>query len=293
MLFKLDAVAKAFPRFALGPLSLQIQPGCVHGFAGPNGSGKTTTLKILMGLVRPDSGRLLIGDHTIDRRSGDWKHDLGYVPEEQHFYEGWTGARNLELHARLRRNWCMDRAEKLAKRLDLDLGQRARNLSRGNRVKLALVTALAYQPRLLVLDEPTSGLDPITRNEVLELLLEHASSDAGSVLFSTHIIPDMARIADMVTFIKEGHLIRSGAPADITESWRKVRFSFAFEKIELPGLVEHKVEGHMHLVVTSQIEAAKKILNELGALVRDINRISLDEAAVYILKGERGDHCSN
>lgn len=283
---RLDSVGKSYPTFSLGPISLTLEPGCILGFVGPNGAGKTTTLKIIMGLVRSDSGTIRILDEEIDRRQGSWKSEVGYVAEDNAFYEGWKGSQILEVHARFHRNWCMDRAEKLAKRLELNLEKRARQLSRGNRIKLALVRALAHQPRFLILDEPTSGLDPVTRNEVLEILLEYASSGERSVLFSTHIIPDIARISDLVTFIKNGRITKSGTPFDITESWRKIRFSFPFDKIDLPGVVSHKVEDHLHLVVTTEFEQARKSLEKAGAMIRDINRLSLDEAAVYILKGD-------
>ena len=285
LLLQIEAATKSFPGFALGPLSLELEPGMVLGFAGPNGAGKTTTLKMIMGLLQPDSGELHFLDSSIDRRLGAWKNEIGYVAEDQVFYEGWNGSQNLEFQARLHGGWCMDRAEGLAKRLDLDLAKQARNLSRGNRVKLALVSALSYQPRLLLLDEPTSGLDPITRTEVLDLLLEYTSCGERSVLFSTHIIPDLARIADIVTFINDGLIIRSGAPADITETWRKIRFRFPFKEIDLPGVVMHKVDGDVHLVVTSELQESKKKLEGLGAMIGDSHPISLEEAAVYILKG--------
>jgi len=293
VLLQLDAVSKSYAHFGLGPISLGIEPGTVLGFAGPNGAGKTTTLNIIMGIVRPDAGRVSILDKPVSRKEGAWKQDVGYIGDNQYFYERWSGYRNLELHARLRPEWCMDRAEAIAGRLDLDLEKPAAELSRGNRMKLALICGLAYNPSLLVLDEPTSGLDPVTRSEVLDLLLEYASTGERSVLFSTHIIPDIARVADRVTFIRNGKLIRTDSPANITETWRKIRFSYAFSEIELPGLVSHRVDGQTHLVVTNQQEQVVKILEKSGALIRDITPISLEEAAVFILKREEGMSCSN
>lgn len=288
---QLDTLAKSFPAFKLGPLSLELEQGCILGFAGPNGAGKTTTLKMIMGLIRPESGTIKIRGQRVDRQNGLWKNEIGYLAQDHVFYEGWKGSKILEFHARFRPNWCMSRAETIAKRLDLDLDKPARLLSRGNRIKLALVTIMAYQPRLLLLDEPTSGLDPVTRNEVLEMLLEYASAGEHSVLFSTHIISDMAKIADRVTFLKNGQIIGDGSPFDITEGWRKIRFRFPFEKMDLAGVVSHKSDGNMHLVITSEHQKTMAQLKEAGAFIQDIHRTSLEEASVFILKGEMP--CSN
>lgn len=286
MLMQLKSVTKTYPSFSLGPIDLNLEPGYVHGFVGPNGAGKTTTLKIMMGLLRRDSGSIRIQEKDVDLQEGSWKQDLGYVGEDQVFFESWRGSRILELYARMRSRFCMTRAETLAKRLNLDLNKRAKNLSKGNRVKLGLVANLAHQPTLLILDEPTSGLDPLARNEVLDIIHEVASDEHRAVLFSTHIMPDLARMADTVSFIKEGQIIRTGAPADITGPYRKIRFRFPFDKIDLPGIISHQVDGHNHLIVTSAYDQAKPILTQAGAMIGEATRISLDEAALYILRGD-------
>ncbi|MDJ0836999.1 MAG: ABC transporter ATP-binding protein [Acidobacteriota bacterium] len=286
MLLHCDQIAKSYSDFQLGPFSLEIEPGLVNGFAGPNGAGKSTTLKILMGLLRPDSGEVRFMGKPIQRNDQSWKAHIGFVGEQQCFFDGWSVYRNLEFQARVQPRWSMERAETIAKRLELDGRKKAKNLSRGNRVKLALTCALAHKPRLLILDEPTSGLDPITRAEVLDLLREHVADGECSVLFSTHIIPDLARVADNLTLIREGRIIQSGATDSLTETWRRISFRFPFNTIELPGVVDHQIEDGRHLVVTSNWEEAKSILDRKGALVREITRVSLDEAAVYALKGK-------
>ena len=285
MLLECDQIAKHYDRFQLGPVSLDMAPGMITGFAGPNGAGKSTTLKILMGLLQPDEGEVRFQGKVVNRHDNSWKADVGFVGEQQCFHDGWSVARNLKFHARIQPNWCMDRAEAIAKRLELDPLKKTKTLSRGNRVKLALTCALAHNPKLLILDEPTSGLDPLTRSEVLDLLREHVSDSQRSVLFSTHIIPDLARVADNLTLIQNGRIILSGAPETLTDSWRRICFRFPFNGIELPGVVEHQEEGGRHLVVTNAWEEAKRVLDQKGALVQDITRVSLDEAAVFALKG--------
>ena len=246
---RLSGLVKRFPGFQLGPLDLTLEPGTVLALVGPNGAGKTTTLNCMAGLMVPDEGGTEVyGAHVHPART-EYRCDVGYVGEENGFFQRWTAGRNLEYMAQLLPGWSRDRANRLADRIALPLGTPVNKLSRGNRTKLALVAALGHGPRLLLLDEPTAGLDPVVRAEVLDVLWEITEDGEHAVLYSTHVLSDINRLAD-----------------------------------ELVGVVEHRRVRTEHQVITRDAEATIQRLTELGAEAVEVSRMSVDEIAVQILK---------
>ena len=191
---------------ALDGLDLTIEPGEILGYLGPNGAGKTTTLRLLMGLLRPTTGRAEVCGFDAWRQSVEVRRLVGYVSGEPAMYGRMTGREHVEYLSRLRGEAPYPRAAALAEQLDLDLRRRARELSKGNRQKLALVLALMAGPPLLVLDEPSGGLDPLAQQEVHSLLREHADG-GGAVLLSSHVLSEVQRVADRVGVLRSGRLI--------------------------------------------------------------------------------------
>ena len=285
--FEYKNVIKIFPDFTLGPIDLELEPGTVLGFVGPNGSGKTTTIQCLVGLLRADSGEMRIYGKKNDLNKPDWKIDIGYVGDVQVFYERWSGRKNLEFLSQFYPQWSMSRAEELAKRFQLPLDKRAKDLSTGNRVKLSLVAALAHSPRLLLLDEPTVGIDPVVRTEVLDVLFEILETGDRAILYATHILPEISRLADELAFIDNGKVWLRTPKDDLTERWRKISFQLSGEKSHIASVVSHKREGRENQVITSDFDVTLKHLNELGAENIQEYRMSIDEIAVQILKGGR------
>ena len=217
--FKYTNVRKRFPDFMLGPLHLDLEPGTVLGFVGPNGSGKTTTMQCLVGLLRPDEGEIEVFGRRNDLNHPEWKQDIGYVGDIQVFYERWSGMRNLQFISQFYPNWSFKRVEDLARRLRLPLDKQAKSLSTGNRVKLSLVAALAHSPRLLMLDEPTTGLDPVVRTELLDVLFEILESGDRAIFYATHILPEISRLADELAFIESGSVWLRTPKEDLLERW--------------------------------------------------------------------------
>lgn len=283
--FQYKNVIKTFPEFKLGPLNLDLEAGTVLGFIGPNGSGKTTTIQCLVGLLRADSGEMRIFGRSNDLNKPEWKLDIGYVGDIQVFYERWTGQRNLDFLSQFYPNWSEKRASELAKRFNLPLNKRAKDLSTGNRVKLSLVAALAHSPRLLLLDEPTSGIDPVVRTEVLDVLFEILETGERAIFYATHILPEISRLADELAFIDNGKVWLRTPKEDLTEKWRKITFLLAGNDIELKSIVYHHREGPNHQIVSTDFEATLQNLHELGAQIIQENHMTIEEIAVEILKG--------
>lgn len=279
------SLTKLFRDFTLGPLELDLEPGTVLGLVGPNGAGKTTFLQCLVGLLRADAGETRVFGRPNDLDRPAWKLDIGYVGDLQVFWERWTAARNLEFVAQFYPDWSQERAAELAGRLRLPLEKRAKDLSTGNRVKLSLVMALARSPRLLLLDEPTSGMDPVVRAELLEVLFETLETGDRAILYATHILSEISRLADDLAFLDEGRLRLRARKEDLLERWRRITFRHDDGEVQLPSVVSHRREGKDHQVVSADFASTLRQLRELGAEnIRDTN-MSIEEIAIQILKG--------
>jgi ABC-2 type transport system ATP-binding protein len=280
----LDGVVKRFPGFQLGPIDLELEPGTVLALIGPNGAGKTTTLNCLAGLLVPDAGTIQVYGSPVHPTQSAYRREVGYVGEESGFFQRWTAARNLDFLARQLPTWSRDRALRLAKRLGLPLDKPVNKLSRGNLTKLSLVAALAHGPRLLLLDEPTAGLDPVVRAEVLDVLWETTEDGEHAVLYSTHVLSDISRLADELVFLRDGATVLRSGQDELTEGWRRISFRLAADQVELDGVVEHRQVRAEHQVITRDAAATLQRLAQLGAESVEESRMTVDEIAVQILK---------
>ncbi len=283
--FSLTGVVKRYPGFTLGPLDLALSPGTVLGFVGPNGSGKTTTLNCIAGLVIPDSGRVDVLGRAVDHRAPDWKADIGVVGEEHGFYRSWTAAANLRFLSRFYERWSDQRVARLADRLGLPLDRKVSDLSKGQLAKLALVAALGHGPRLLLLDEPTAGLDPVVRAEVLDLLWEVLEDGEHAIFYSTHVLSDIGRLADELVFLREGRVLLRSSKDALTDRWARVSFRLAEADVAVTGAVDYRRVRAEHQVVTADAETTLAHLREIGATAIEQSRMTIDEIAVAVLKG--------
>jgi ABC-2 type transport system ATP-binding protein len=281
---RLSGLVKRFTGFQLGPLDLILEPGTVLALVGPNGAGKTTTLNCMAGLLVPDEGGTEVYDNPVHPARTEYRRDVGYVGEESGFFQRWTVARNLAYLADMLPTWSHDRARRLSERIALPLGKPVGKLSRGNTTKLALVAALAHGPRLLLLDEPTSGLDPVVRAEVLDVLWEIIEDGEHAVLYSTHVLSDINRLADELVFLRDGQIVLRSGRDELGEHWRRVSFRSQQKDVELSGVVEHRRVRSEHQVITRDAEATLQQLKEIGAEAVEVSRMSVDEIAVQILK---------
>jgi len=207
-------LGKRYERFALEGVSFRLERGEVMGLIGPNGAGKTTTIRLLMGAAKPSSGSfsLLGGNPRGDRRL---LGRVGFVFEDCRFYGSLSISANARFVGRLYPGWDGRAFRGRLEAFGLDERAKVDGLSKGQRTKFALAVALSHGAELLVLDEPTSGLDPVSRSEILDILYGFISGGDSSVLFSTHITQDLERIADRVTFLREGRLVFSEATGEV------------------------------------------------------------------------------
>ena len=285
--FELSGASRSFPGFQLGPVDLKLETGRALALIGPNGAGKTTLMNLLAGVSSPASGEVRVLGRAQTKENAALRTDIGYATDSQPFFENWTGRRNLRFIAGFHPDWSADLQTELVNRLEVQLDKKVSALSRGNRVKLALVAALARRPRLLLLDEPTSGLDPLVRSEVLDVLFEYLGGDGPTLVYSTHILSDVSRLADELTFIRNGQLLKQTTRDALEENWR--RLTFRFDGTALPVatsalLREHRVQGSLNQALTHDFIRLEDQLRALGATQLDASRRTLEEISVQILK---------
>jgi ABC-2 type transport system ATP-binding protein len=285
--FQITGLEKKFSEFKLGSLNLDLDPGSVLGYIGPNGSGKTTTMHCMVGLIKPEAGSIKIFGNENDPNDTSWKFDIGYVGDKHVFYENWSGSKNLKFLSQFYPNWSNDYAEELAKRFEVPLNKAAKDLSSGNRVKLSLISALAHYPKLLILDEPTAGLDPVVRTEFLEVLFDVVETGERAIFYSTHILSDISRIADELAFLHDGQIKLKSTKDDLTDNWRTITFKLDKQNIDIKDTVNVKTEGNEFKVISSDFNVTMEHIKELGAENISEVRMSIDDIAVEILRSNK------
>jgi ABC-2 type transport system ATP-binding protein len=232
----------------LAGLDLQVDTGEVYGFLGPNGAGKTTTIRLLLDLIRPTSGtaRVLGRDPRADGVA--LRRRIGYLAGDFVVDGRQTGRELLTYLGNLRGGVSRAQIEQYATRLDLDLGRKIKNLSKGNRQKIGVVQAFMHAPELLILDEPTSGLDPFLQQEVVAMVRD-ARAAGQTVFMSSHVMSEVQQTADRVGIIRGGRLIAVERVEDLRErSVRRVEIQFdapvtPHEFRELPGVTDVSVDA--------------------------------------------------
>ncbi len=232
-------------------VSFRVDDGEVFGFLGPNGSGKTTTIRILMALLRADSGTAQIAGLDCWRESLEIKRLIGYVPGEPSLDPNLTGGQILEYFANLRGGVDQAYLKKLIERLELDPSRKFRQYSTGNKRKVVLIQAFMHRPRLVILDEPTNGLDPLNQQE-FDAMVREAREDGHTVLVSSHVLSEVEKICTRVGIIREGRIVRIGEVAELKDIKRyEITITFAntvpietFAKLEGVAGVEKLNNGH-------------------------------------------------
>jgi ABC-2 type transport system ATP-binding protein len=235
MLLCIEHLTKDYGSFrALDDLNLTVAAGEVFGLLGPNGSGKTTALRLLLGFLRPTHGRAWIAGHDCWQDSVAARRQIAYLPGELRLYENMTGRQLVQFLGRLRGQTVNGDVDALARRLDIDLDRPLAHLSSGMKRKVALLQVLVPHAPLLILDEPTNTLDPTMRDELLDQL--RRARDAGqTVLFSSHVLTEVERVCDRVGILQRGRLVHL---QDMTElhGARLVHVRFAETSPALPHL---------------------------------------------------------
>lgn len=286
-ILEINGLNKRYDTFALQDVSFQVPKGSVTGFIGPNGSGKTTTIKSILNMVHRDSGDIKL--FSLDNIKDEIyiKEDIGVVTDLPYYIDKWS-IRDVERSiAPFYRMWDHDCFIGLCKKFEISQKKLVKELSRGMGMKLMISIALSHNARFLIMDEPTSGLDPIARDEFVDILSEFMGDKNGinekGIFFSTHITSDLEKIADRIVFIRNGRIAFAGAKEKLLESYRIVK-----------GKQNDLNRDHKKVMI-----GYKESESNFTALIhaQDENRLpekftftkaSIDEIMVHIYKGD--DH---
>jgi len=267
---------------ALRGLDLHVPPGSIHGFLGRNGAGKTTAIKVLLGMARPTSGEARVfglAAHVQDA-SVEIRRRTGFVSDDKDLYDYMTVAEMIRFTSPFFPRWRRDLEERYLRKFELPLDRKVKALSRGMRTKLALLLALCRGAELLILDEPTSGLDPAMTEEVLQALVAHVAGEEMTVFFSSHQIAEVEQIADRVTIIDRGRAVVTGALDDLKESFRRVQLVFEGDApdatFRTPGVARVRRKGRVLSVLSSA--GAEALVDE----ARRLSPLSVDVAPVTL-----------
>lgn len=220
-----DNVTKRRGDFHVQQFDLAVKRGYITGLVGPNGSGKTSLISLMMGLMYPENGRIeVLGGDVADP---EIKQRIGFVYDDLYMYDDYTIAKMRKVIAPLYRNWNDDLFSTYLKKFRLPYRKKIKSFSKGMRMKCSLLFALSHEPELLLLDEPTAGLDPIFRRELLEIVQELMVREEQTVLFSTHITSDLDKVADYIVFLDDGEVKLQQSMIDLAEHYHVVRGKLA------------------------------------------------------------------
>jgi ABC-2 type transport system ATP-binding protein len=276
-------------------VNLEVRPGEIFGFLGPNGSGKTTTIRCMLDLIRPSGGQLRVLGLDPQAEPLAVRARVGYLPGELRLDDNMTAEGVLSFFNQLRGNKA-DKSfiHRLADRLGLDLRTPIKNFSKGNKQKVGVVQALMHRPELLLLDEPTSGLDPLVQQEVLRLVAE-ARADGATVFFSSHVLSEVQEIAERVAIIRQGIVVEVAKTASLIErAFRRVRIRFR-EPVDTASI--GSLTGVKLLNQDSNLSVLLQVDGEMGSLIKrlaempvkdfETERPSLEEVFLAYYEGDQ------
>jgi len=222
-ILEIKGLRKEFDGFSLKGIDLTLEKGYILGFIGPNGAGKSTTIKLVMNLLKKDGGEIKIFGKDHIKYEQEIKNRIGFVYDENYFYEELTVSEMKWIIAPLYKTWDEKAYQKYIKKFELPPNKKIKELSKGMKMKFSLMIALSHNADLLIMDEPTSGLDPLIRSELLELLSEIIQDENKAIFFSTHITSDLDKIADYVALIHNGELLFSKAKDELLNNYGLVK----------------------------------------------------------------------
>lgn len=218
---EISNLTKKYNNFLLDNISFSVPSGFVSGFIGENGAGKTTTLKLILGMVMKDGGSINLFGKPADEVS--LKEDIGVLFEQPYYQEDWTA---IDIEKAMRpfyKRWSSTTFHQYLERFSLNPKQKYKTMSHGMKIKLGMAVTLAHDAKLLLFDEPTSGLDPVGREEILGIFRDYMVEENRTIFFSTHITGDLEKIADYITYIKDGKIVFSGLKEELIDRYCLVR----------------------------------------------------------------------
>lgn len=279
MIIAMDTLVRKFDQHkVLNGLTAQIQRGDVVALLGKNGAGKSTLLHTILGFGVPDSGEVTLWQTPSIAITEQQKQKIGFVPQQDELLEQLSGAEHLKLFQKFRSSWDQACCDRLVDSWKIPLNTRISKMSQGQRQKLSIVLALCHQPELLILDEPVASLDPMARRQFLSELIDIAAEQQRAIIFSSHIVSDMERIANQVWLLKNGQLAFQGPLDDLKES--VVRLHFPQNLTDIPKeltLVRRQQLGNSTTLTVQHWQPAQLAVLQQAYPALQVEYLSLEE----------------
>ncbi|EGC84920.1 ABC transporter ATP-binding protein [Anaerococcus hydrogenalis] len=276
-ILKIKSLSKSLNDFYLGTIDLSIKRGSILGYIGENGAGKSTTIKMILGDMKKDSGQIYIFGKKIEDLTEDEKKKIAFVFEDFFFPQEMNVKEVEKFHSMYYGNyWEKEKFNKLVKRFNLPEKKKISTFSRGMKMKLSLILALSHKAELLILDEATSGLDPVARDDILDILLEFIQDENNSIMISSHILSDLEKIADEIAFIHRGKLIFVESKDILEEEYGIVSLS----KEEFKSLDKNAIISVRDYKFGKECLVKKQLLPES----LEVENASIEEIMVYMIK---------
>lgn len=287
-ILEIENLRKVYGEFTLKDVSFTLPRGYIMGLIGPNGAGKSTIIKLIMNLVKKDGGKINIFGLDNLQNEVEVKQRIGFVYDENYFYEELTVEQMKKVIAPFYGSWDENLFQKYLKEFEISPKKKIKELSKGMKTKFSLAIALSHHAELIIMDEPTSGLDPVFRNEILDILADLLQDENKGVLFSTHITSDLDKIADYITFINKGEVVFSETKDEILDNYAVVKGAKQLFhqdiKSEFVGIRENKYGFE---ALTKNVQKTRKFFREVREEVV-IERATLEDIMLYTVRGERG-----
>lgn len=277
-ILELKDLNKQFTDFRLKDVSFSLPAGSIMGFIGENGAGKSTTIKLILNLLRPDSGSINVFGQDYRAHESEIKERIGLVFDENNFPE-YMGPKDVDKVMRhVYKGWDRDMFFGYVKRFSLPLDKTVKEYSRGMRMKLAIAVALSHNARILLLDEATSGLDPLVRDEILDIFLEFIQQEDRSILVSSHIVGDLEKVADYITFIHQGRIVFSSPTYELKERYGLLRCTAQ----QLETLEQEAVYG-----CRKSAFGVEALVDWQKAGGFELEPASIEDIMLYTIRGEK------
>lgn len=281
-ILEIHNLSKDYGDFVLDRVSFSLPRGVIMGLIGENGAGKSTTINCILNEIQKDSGGILIfgKDHISDEI--EIKNKLGVVFDENHFPDIFTPMEIGKYMSGIYPGWEWVAYRQFLEKFELPTDKKIKDFSKGMKVKLAFAVALSHKAELLILDEATSGLDPIIRDDVLDMLIDFVQDESHSVLVSSHIISDLEKVADYITFLHKGKVIFSHEKDDLVDNYGIVSCGAAiFDTLNKTEIIAYRKEDYQYKVLVKNRDKAAK--NYPKAIV---SPATIEEIMLFYVKGE-------
>jgi ABC-2 type transport system ATP-binding protein len=287
-------VVKRFGRKqVLDDLNMSVPAGKTFAFLGRNGAGKTTAIRMLLGLLKPDRGTVRVLGMDPQKDPLTVRQRVGYLAEDQAMFGWMRVSEMISFMAPFYPTWDAAWAKDLASRFELPMRTRTRHLSKGQGVRLGLLLALAHRPKLVILDDPTLGLDPIMRKEFLRDVVTYLQGEQVTVFFSSHLLYEIDAVADSVAILDRGRIVRQAETEELRNRLKRLIAPAEAQSVlrDLPGLLDFAVAERQATAVVEDIDAALPVARISGASIEVID-LNLDEIFEAYVIGRRKEQAN-